>query len=161
MHAAALAFQTNAFPHPPAMVLDGFRSARIHNRVSVLTPKAEQFEDVVHAFADGKASLPQVIAGFGQAIKGFADTARAATRVGLLSDDTRSAVDTALESIVDEFRVSFEKVNNALQEMEDANPADAAQFLLEARDRMDQLTDFWRVASSAIEKPGVSLAPRM
>lgn len=154
-------FQANAFPQPPDLALDNFRSARILNRVSGLTPKADMFEATVHAFAEGRAALPQVIAGFSQAVKGFMDTAKAASRAGLLSIDTRSAVDSALESIVEEFEVSFRKVNDSLRDLEEANPEDAAQFLLEARERMDRLTDFWRTASAVVQRPGASPAPRM
>lgn len=161
MHPAAFTFQTASFPQPPSIVMDNFRAARLHNRVSTLTPKANQFESTVHAFADGEADLPQVIREFQTTIKGFADTARAASRAGLLSADTRHAVDLALEGLVEEFRDSFQQVTRSLQDLEDANPADAAEFLLEARDRMDRMAEFWRNASQAVIRPGSAPAPRM
>jgi hypothetical protein len=161
MHPSALTFQANSFPQPPTIALDNFRAARLHNRVSTLTPKANQFESAVHAFADGHADLPQVIREFQSTIKGFADTARAASRAGLLSADTRQAVDMALEGLVEEFQESFQQVNRSLQDLEDANPVEAAEFLLEARERMDRMADFWRKAVSAVARPGASPTPRM
>lgn len=146
-------------PQPPEIALSNLRAVRLHRGVGQIGPKADQFEQTVSAFGTGEAGMKKVVESFAGVLKSFHDTARAASRQGLISTQTREAVDDVLGSLAEEFEASFRQVHSNLRRVNEMAPEMARDFFAEASVKMERLKTFWDNAASNVEKPAAG--PRM